>query len=388
MSDPSARVAPAALGDGPLMSRRRMRTLYAGVAVLVLIGAVWLVAPGRRDVSVIVGKSDAMLMPEATTVPVPVYVPHAPARVAAKTLGPPAAVPPAPPYRTDLHFFLVVGSDARPGEDIARSRADSIHVVAVDPVAQRGTVLGLPRDSYVNIPGHGKRKLNAALVLGGPQLLVRTVQDVTGLPISYYALTGFQGIVEMVDELDGVDVYVPYRMDDDLSGARFSEGWHHMNGEDVLAFTRARHGVPGGDFGRSQNQGRVIVHALQKARAEVRDEGGIKRWLDILFRRAHLDMPFTEALRLGAVARQIMPASLSNIVAPGHGRTIRGESVVILDEAAFALFRDIRVDAVVDGWTVEPVAEPAPKPAPPPPAPEPTPTPGLLPPLPVPVPGP
>lgn len=358
-----------------------------GVAVLVLIAAVWAVAPGRRDVSVIVGRSDAIWVPEPTTVPVPVYVPRAPARVAPRSLVPPPAVSQAPLFRSDLLFFLVVGSDARPGEDIARARADSIHVVAVDPVTLRGTVLGLPRDSYVIIPGHGRRKLNAALVLGGPQLLVRTLQEVTGLPISYYALTGFEGIVEMVDELSGVDVYVPYPMDDDLSGARFSEGWHHMDGEDVLAFTRARHGVPGGDLGRSQNQGRVIVHALQKARAEVRGERGIRRWLDILFRRAQLDMAFTDALRLGAVARQIAPASLSNIVAPGHGRTVRGESVVVLDDAAYALFRDIRADALAEGWAAEPVPEPEPKPAPPAPTPKPTPTPGLLPTLPVPVPG-
>lgn len=359
-----------------------------GVAVLVSAAIVWAGNPGRRDVAVIVGKSDVLIQAEPTTVPVPRYVPVPTARVAASgavRVGPP---PPPPGPRSDLLFFLVIGSDARPGEDIARARADSIHVVAVDPVLLRGTVLGIPRDSYVQIPGHGRRKINAALPLGGPQLLVRTVHELTGFPISYYALTGFQGITEMVDELGGVDVFVPHAMDDDLSGARFSEGWHHMNGSDVLAFTRARHGVPGGDLGRSANQGRVIVHALQKARAEISAPDGIKHWLDVLFRRAWLDMSLADAIRLGSVAHRIAPASLENIVAPGRGQTISGQSVVVLEEAAFALFRDVGDNAVADGVASEPVPEPEPKPAPPPPpAPTPTPTPGLLPPLPVPVPG-
>jgi LCP family protein required for cell wall assembly len=249
----------------------------------------------------------------------------------------------------DLKFFLVVGSDARPGQDMLRSRADSIHVAAVDPLVREGTILGFPRDSYVNVPGHGKQKINAALALGGPDLLVRTVRELTGFPISYYAVTAFDGIVKMTDDLKGVDVKVPYRMDDHYSGARFEPGWHHMDGRQVLAFTRARHGVPGGDFGRSENQGRVIKHTLEKLRAETKNESGIRKWLGILYKRAKLNMSLSDAVKLGVLARQIVPSDLENKVTPGNPQMVGGQSVVVLTEASYQLFRDVGADAQADG---------------------------------------
>jgi LCP family protein required for cell wall assembly len=266
-----------------------------------------------------------------------------------------------------LEFFLVAGSDARPGEDIGRTRADSIHVVAVDPHTRRGTVLGLPRDSYVNIPGHRAGKINSALAIGGPKLLVATVRELTGFPISYYALTGFDGMVHMVDTLGGLDVYVSEPMNDRFSGARFERGWHHMDGRQVLAFTRNRQ-VSGGDFTRSANQGKVILHALDKLRAETSDEAGVRRWVDVLFGAARLDMGAADALRLGTFARQLPSTDLRNVVASGRVAYRGSQSVVVLDDAAYALFRDVGADAVADGReatvTPSPSRSSSPTPAP------------------------
>lgn len=273
----------------------------------------------------------------------------------------------------DLKFFLVVGSDARPGEDVLRSRADSIHIAAVDPQSRYGTILGLPRDSYVNIPGHGRNKINAAMVYGGPDLLVRTVRELTKMPIEYWAVTSFVGISKMTNTLAGVDVNVPYDMDDPYSGARFKKGWHHMNGEKVLAFTRARHGVPGGDFGRSENQGRVIKHALEKLRHEVKGEDGLKRWLKVLYDYSHLNMSMKDAFELAKLARQLVPTDLKNLVAPGSAQTVNGSSVVVLSDEAYRWFEDIRADAVKDGNTTRAKARPMPTPKP---TPEPTKKPG------------
>lgn len=249
----------------------------------------------------------------------------------------------------DLLFFLVVGSDARPGQDVTRTRADSIHIAAVDPVSREGALIGLPRDSYVPVPGRGRQKINAALVLGGPKLLVATVRQLTGLPVSHYAVTGFEGITKIVDALKGLDVKVPYRMDDHYSGARFEKGWHRMDGRQVLAFTRARYGIPGGDFGRSENQGRVIKHALAKMRSTTDDASDLKKWLEVLYKHAKLDMSLREALELAKVARQLDPGRMDNVVASGRAQTVNGQSVVVLDEDAYALFRDVGADAVADG---------------------------------------
>ncbi|HVL82304.1 MAG TPA: LCP family protein, partial [Actinomycetota bacterium] len=249
-----------------------------------------------------------------------------------------------------LLFFLVIGSDARPGQNVERSRADAITVAAVDPATRRGTVLGIPRDAYVNVPGHGQRKINSALALGGPQLLVRTVREVTGLPISHFALTGFEGMVRMVDELGGLDVNVPRRMNDRNSGARFEPGWHHMDGRQVLAFTRNRN-LPGGDLERAANHGRVVLHALEKLRAETSDEAGVRRFLGHLMRHARLDMSMGEAVRFGSLARNLDPRELVAVVAPGRHGKAGSQSVVYLTEEAFRLFRDVGADAVADGRT-------------------------------------
>jgi anionic cell wall polymer biosynthesis LytR-Cps2A-Psr (LCP) family protein len=209
--------------------------------------------------------------------------------------------------------------------------------------------------------------------------LVRTVRQLTGFPIEYYALTAFDGMVKITDELNGVNINVPYRMDDHYSGARFEPGWHHMNGPEVLAFSRARHGVPGGDFGRSENQGRVIVHTLEKMRAETKDEAGIRKWLGVLFKHAKLNMSLGDAVELGKLARQVVPTDLRNIVAPGRTGSASGASVVFLEEPAYELFRDVGADAEADGNADRGAPKPAPPTPTPKPKPKPTPTPGLLP---------
>jgi LCP family protein required for cell wall assembly len=276
----------------------------------------------------------------------------------------------------DLQFFLVIGSDARPGEQFDHTRGDSIHVVAIDPRIAKGTVLGIPRDSYVPIPGHGTQKINSALAYGGPQLLAQTVHNLTGFPISYYAVTGFDGFVKITNALGGADIYVPYDMDDRAySGADFKKGWHHMDGNQVLAFSRDRHSLPNGDFGRSFNQGGVILDALRKLRAETSDETGIRKWLNILFAYAKLNLNFQDALRLGVFARQIAPADLVNVVTPGTAENVGGQSVVMLGDDAYRLFRDIGADALADGKQQREAPPPTPTPRPP----APTPTPGLLP---------
>jgi len=288
----------------------------------------------------------------------------------------------------DLQFFLIIGSDARPGEPFDHTRGDSIHIAAIDPRIRKGTILGIPRDSYVPIPGHGTQKINSALAYGGPQLLAQTIRDLTGFPISYYAVTGFDGMVKMTNALGGVDVDVPYDMNDTAySGANFKKGWHHMDGNQVLAFSRDRHSLSNGDFGRSYNQGTVILDALAKLRSQTSNESGIRKWLKILFAYARLNLNFEDAVRLGVFARQLAPGNLINVVTPGTAENVNGQSVVVLGDDAYRLFRDIGADALADGkeHRQAPPPTPAPKPKPTPapvhsPIPLPSPTPsGILP---------
>lgn len=251
------------------------------------------------------------------------------------------------PVPRDLVFVLVVGSDARPGEDIRRTRGDSIHLLAVNPRTLEGTIVGFPRDSWVQIPGRGEEKINQALVRGGPQLMAETVRHLTGLPVHYWVLTGFAGLSAMVDELGGVDIHVDRRMNDKWSGAHFEPGWHHFDGAEALAYSRNRQDVPYGDFSRSENQGKLILAALAKMRAEVADDGGIRRWLGVLWRHVDLDCTIAEAERLAGLGRRLEPAKVRNIVLPGKVGTARGQSVVFLGEDAVRIFEDLRADAVL-----------------------------------------
>ncbi|HUR24240.1 MAG TPA: LCP family protein [Acidimicrobiales bacterium] len=282
-----------------------------------------------------------------------------------------------------LAFVLVLGSDARPGQDIRRTNADSIHIVAVDPRTQQGTIVGIPRDAWVDIPGRGNGKINSALAHGGPSLAVETVRRLTGLPIQYYVLTGFGGLMAMVDELGGVEVPVDRRMDDSASGARFERGLHHFNGGQALAFSRNRKDVPNGDFSRSENQGTLMLAALAKMRAEVGDDGGLRRWTGVLLRHGALDVAPDRLLGLAALGRGLDPGRLRNAVTPGRIGTAGRQSVVYLTQDASRLFFDLRDDAVISGAAPPPAGSPAGAPAPgpsPSPTPAPAPPPGTTPP--------
>ncbi|HMC81450.1 MAG TPA: LCP family protein, partial [Acidimicrobiia bacterium] len=251
------------------------------------------------------------------------------------------------PVPGGLVFVLVAGSDARPGEDLLHTRADSLHLLCVNPATGQGTLLGFPRDSWVEIPGHGRGKINNALALGGPDLLAATVRRLTGLPVDYYVITGFPGLMAMVDELGGVDVFVDRRMNDRNSGARFQRGWHHFTGGEALAFSRDRTDVERGDLTRSEHQGLVMLSALAKMRAEVADDAGVARWIGVLVKHTRLDVPLAKLPALGALARRLDPARLHNVVAPGRVGMTAGQSVVFLTTEAARLFEDLRADAVI-----------------------------------------
>ena len=261
-----------------------------------------------------------------------------------------AAFAPGLPSNGPL-FVLVIGSDARPGRSAVNARADSIHIVGVNPRLRRVSILGIPRDSWVAIPGAGTNKINAALVRGGPELLVRTVEQVSGIPIDAFVLTGFVGFERLVDAVGGIDVRIPYPIDDAAAGAHFRRGPEHLDRDEALAFARARHDVPAGDFSRSLNQGRLIVAALATLRRQVADGrlAALVPWMLAGSRSLQTDLSLAQIFELLLAAPAFEPGRARNEVASGSGATIGGLSVVVLGERARALFRDLRGDAVFGG---------------------------------------
>lgn len=173
--------------------------------------------------------------------------------------------------------WLITGSDSRQGlsreqagnlslgDDISGMRSDTIMLLHVPGNGARPTLVSLPRDSDVPIPGHGRNKLNAAFSFGGPPLLARTVQDVTGLRIGHYVGIGFGGLVSVVNAVDGVRVCAGQGLHDPASGLSLPPGCHTLTGGSALAFVRDRHSFTRGDLKRVQDQRQFLRALLQKA---------------------------------------------------------------------------------------------------------------------------
>lgn len=243
-------------------------------------------------------------------------------------------------------FIAVIGNDARPGETIARG--DALHLIGVNPAQGRATILNVPRDTYVDIPGRGMDKINAAH-LNGPVAAAEALGRLVGVNVSFVISTGFQGLADMVDELGGVDVDVPVAMNDPLSGAIFPKGRVRFDGGAALAFTRNRH-VGGGDFSRTHNQGILILAALSKLRGEQPTPAKVVKWMSVLGRHARIDnVSMAELFRLGRYALTVDPANVANVTMPGSSANVGGASVVLPTSGAAPLFADFRDDGVAAG---------------------------------------
>jgi LCP family protein required for cell wall assembly len=150
--------------------------------------------------------------------------------------------------------FLIIGTDTRafvqneqqaeafgtPGE-VSGQRSDTMMVVHVEPDTQTGFVVSFPRDLWVTIPGHGESRLNAALELGGPSLLIETLSSNYNVPITHYLEVDIEGFQKIVDTIGHVDIYFPTAARDSFSGLDQPAGCQELNGAQALTYVRARH---------------------------------------------------------------------------------------------------------------------------------------------------
>lgn len=150
--------------------------------------------------------------------------------------------------------FLVLGSDSRisagdPDQwSYGAQRTDSIMLVHIPGDRSGAFVMSIPRDSWVDVPGYGTAKINAAFSYGGPALLIETIENLTGVYIDHFAVADFESFQQLTDAVGGVDISVAY------DTPALPAGEYHMNGEEALAYARERYNLPGGDFDRVQRQ--------------------------------------------------------------------------------------------------------------------------------------
>jgi LCP family protein required for cell wall assembly len=181
--------------------------------------------------------------------------------------GRPAATPGAD--------WLIVGSDSRQGLDDSRRRelgtgqaagrrADTMMLLHIPRGTGKPVLVSLPRDSYVPIPGRGRNKLNAAYAFGGPPLLARTVEQVTGIRIDRYMEVGFDGFASVVDAVGGVQICPEQAMRDPMAGLNVKAGCQEANSRTALAYVRARHSGRG-DLDRVERQQEFLGSLIDKA---------------------------------------------------------------------------------------------------------------------------
>ena len=161
--------------------------------------------------------------------------------------------------------YLIVGSDSRAGwkydDGTSGARTDTIMVLHKAPNGVT-SLISIPRDSYVKIPGHKKNKINAAFAVGGAQLLVETVEELTGLTIDAYMEVGLTGVADLVDALGGVKLCYDKDVDDWRSKLKWKAGCHVADGDTALAFARMRYSDPLGDIGRAARQRQLVARSL------------------------------------------------------------------------------------------------------------------------------
>lgn len=174
--------------------------------------------------------------------------------------------------------WLLVGSDSRQGltveqqqalatgGDIGNGRTDTILLVHVPAIgsATPTTMVSIPRDSYVPIPGYGRDKINAAFAMGGAPLLAQTVEQATGLRLDHYVEVGFSGFAGLVDALGGVTACPAAPIDDPLAGISLPAGCQKLDGPNALGYVRTR-ATPRADLDRMANQRQFMSALLHRA---------------------------------------------------------------------------------------------------------------------------
>jgi LCP family protein required for cell wall assembly len=150
---------------------------------------------------------------------------------------------------------------------------DSMMVWSYDPATRQAAILSVPRDLWVDIPGYGYERINAAFEDGGPQTAILAVERYIGVPIEYYAIVDYNAFVKLVNDVGGIDVNVPYEIVDTCypnvaenrcTVLRIHKGPQHMDGATALEFARERHALPEGDLSREADQ-QLVLFALKDA---------------------------------------------------------------------------------------------------------------------------
>lgn len=246
---------------------------------------------------------------------------------------------PEPFAGRDIVRVLILGSDTRP-HDVGR--ADTIMVLMVNPRLKRAALISVPRDLRVDVPGHGRTKINHSYAYGGAELTRRTVEQLFGVAIPYYVRCDFKTFVDAVDLLGGVDIEVP-DVEGNGRGMNYDDNWgnlhihlkpglQHLDGYQAMGFVRYRHGDS--DFQRTKRQ-QEFLRAMLAQKLKVTNLPSLLRAASYVIKHLDTNISWREAVDFLRVARALSPADLLTETIPIRDMTIGGVYYAGLRESAF-----------------------------------------------------
>ena len=258
----------------------------------------------------------------------------------------PPLVPAAEPVSRQPFNVLILGLDHGLGRpQVGNERSDTIIVAHIDEARGKACLLSVPRDSYVDIPGHGRSKINEAYSLGGMELAVRTVEQVVGMSIRNHLAVDFDEFIWLFDLYGGVQVTLGEAIMDPLLGI-IPEGNQHLDGAHALIMARSRN-YPRSDLERVRQQQRLLTQVLYKGK-ELAAQPGAAWFLSVALRPLETDLTPDEVIRLARGFASFPVVDVQGGVAPGRSGAVGSASVYFLDEAGLReLVRSIEDDCQV-----------------------------------------
>jgi polyisoprenyl-teichoic acid--peptidoglycan teichoic acid transferase len=227
-------------------------------------------------------------------------------------------------------WILAVGSDARPGENMFRVRGDALQLVGINTRTGAASAIGIPRDSYVPIPGVGSNRVNAALYYGGPKLLGQAVGNLVGVQPDYVFVTRFESFSRLIQYIGPITVNNPVAFSDsNLKPKGFPRGKVTLGPYTAMAFSRIRKSLLGGDFDRSANQQRTMRGIQAKVAARASQPGFIEGGVLSVMKNTQTNVNPSELFRIAHAVAQVRPGKITTCVLQGGIGNVGGASVVI-----------------------------------------------------------
>lgn len=262
--------------------------------------------------------------------------------------------------------ILLLGGDTRGLAENEVPRSDSMILVSIDPEQKTGHLFSILRDTYLEIPGYGSERINAALALGGPDLSMETVSEFLGLPVQYYVYVDFEGFIKLIDAIGGVDFYVEKDMkyiditDKEEYQIDLKQGQQHLDGNKALQYVRFRHDALS-DYSRTERQRaflKAVADKLQSGYSLLR----LPSILDEVKPYIETNMEVDTMLRLATLMYQIDVSTVEDLQIPPaellrEVETSSGAKVITADDEAVKQYVQDAIASEADVEDADPTVD-------------------------------